>query len=53
MPVTPSHIRIALHKTLKSINLDYTLYNTQSFHIGAAMDMMKNRVSIDKIKLAG
>ena len=28
LPVQPNHIRSALHRTLCSINLDHTLYNT-------------------------
>ena len=51
--VQPWHVCKVLNKTLQMINLNHTLYGTQSFRIGRASDMMKHGASIEQIKQAG
>ena len=51
--VHPYHVRHVLSECLKRLNMNHTLYGTQSFRTGRASDMMKNGISIERIKLAG
>ena len=52
-PVKPSNVRSVLKLTLKSLNLDHTIYSCHSFRIGWSGDLHKRGVPIDKIKMMG
>ena len=52
-PVKSSHFRKTLKQTLLRLGLDHTLYDTHSFRIGRATDMMKAGYPIEHIKLSG
>ena len=52
-PVTPRHVRTALRAVLKKLGLNHKLYNTHSFRIGRASDLMRNGMSIEHIKKVG
>ena len=49
IPVRATNVRQVLFRTLQNINLNHKLYNTQSFRIGRASDMMKYGASVDQI----
>ena len=51
--VSGNHVRKVLRECLTHLNLDSKLYDTHSFRIGMASDMMKNHISIPRIKQAG
>ena len=51
--VKPHQIRSVLRYCLGKLNLDASLYDTHSFRIGRASDLLKNNCSIDKIKQLG
>ena len=51
--VEPAHVRDVLRKALTLISLDCCLYNTHSFHIGRATDLIKMGFSIEQVKLVG
>ena len=51
--VKPSHFRQVLREILAIMNLDSKLYDTHSFRIGRAMDLMKKGKSIKEIKHLG
>ena len=52
-PVRPRHIRTLLRTILKRLNLEHKLYDTHSFRIGRATDLMKMGASVDMIKHVG
>ena len=52
-PVKPRNFRKLLKILLKNLNLDPNMYDTHSFRIGRATDMMKYGYSIDRIKQLG
>ena len=51
--VKPVNVRGILRKMLKKMGLNSKLYDTHSFRIGRASDLMKNGYSIDRIKQLG
>ena len=52
-PVKPRHVRAVLRAILKKLGLNQKLYNTHSFRIGRASDLMKSGMSVDYIKHVG
>ena len=52
-PVRPAHVRSILRRILKTINLNYRLYDTHSFRMGRATDLRKAGFSIEDIKELG
>ena len=52
-PVTSRHFRMTMRDILSRLNLDNKLYDTHSFRIGRANDMLKAGYTIDQIKLSG
>ena len=53
-PVTPSQVRVVLRNCLTSLNLNPSLYNTQSCRIGRASDLLlRHHWTVDRIKTAG
>ena len=52
-PVSPINVRSTLRKVLRMIGLEAELYNTHSFHIGQATDLIKMGFSIEQVKLVG
>ena len=52
-PVTARHVRVMLRRLLTRLNLEPHLYDTHSFRIGRATDLMKLHADIEKIKLTG
>ena len=52
-PITPSHVRKVLRKCLRNLGLNPKFYNTHSFRIGRATDLMKFKVPISRIKILG
>ena len=52
-PVLPSQVRYVLRSCLCSLNLDAMLYDTHSFRIGMATDMLKNHYTISEIRQKG
>ena len=52
-PVLPCHVRRVLKRALKNLGLNHKLYNTHSFRIGRATDLMKYGFSVDQIKRIG
>ena len=52
-PVKPSQVRAVLRDVIKSIHLDQSMYDTHSFRIGRAGDLMKQGYSLDTIKHLG
>ena len=52
-PVKPTNFRNTLKLVLKRLNLNPKLYDTHSFRIGWATDLMKAGYSIDQIKHLG
>ena len=52
-PVTQTHVRNMLNKLLKKINLNPEHYNTMSFRIGRATDLLRWGVDIETIKRLG
>ena len=52
--VKASNVREVLKSCLKALNLDPVLYNTQSWRIGRASDLLlKHHWTVDRIKSAG
>ena len=49
-PVRPKHVRSVLRKCFKRMNLNPKLYDTHSFRIGRATDLMKYGYTLDQIK---
>ena len=52
-PVLPAHVRSILRKALNRAGLDSSLYDTHSFRIGRATDLMRSGYTVDQIKLLG
>ena len=53
-PIHPNNVRKVLKQILKAIDLDPDLYDTHSFRIGRATDMvLKFNKSIESVKIAG
>ena len=52
-PVKPKHFRTVLRTALKNLGLEPKNYDTHSFRIGRATDLMRMGVSIDNIKHIG
>ena len=52
-PVTAYQVQTILRKTIASLNLDATLYNSHSFRIGRTTDLLKFGVPIGKVQLIG
>ena len=53
-PVKPTHVRSVLKKTLKAVNLNPKLYDTHSFRIGHATEMLiTQKLTISQVWLAG
>ena len=52
-PLTPENFRNTLRSIVKDLNLNQNYYDTHSFRIGRATDLMKRGVPIDKIKEQG
>ena len=52
-PVEAKHVRKLLKLLLKRLQLDHKLYDTHSFRIGRASDLLKNGYSVEAIKMAG
>ena len=51
--VKAHHMRSILRKTLTKLNLDATLYDTHSFRIGRASDLLKYNYKVTEIKQKG
>ena len=51
--VAPQAMRKLLRSLLKSLNLNEKMYDTHSFRIGCATDMLKFNFKIEKIKVLG
>ena len=51
--VNPTHIRETLRDMLTKLNLNPMLYDTHSFRIGKACDMLKANYTITEIKQRG
>ena len=49
--VKPCHVRSVLRNALRLIGLNPELYNTHSFRIGRATDLIKMGFTIDQVKL--
>ena len=52
-PVTPTHVRTTLRNLLSRLTLDAHLYDTHSFRIGRAGDLLKLNYSISQIRKIG
>ena len=52
-PIQPTQIRSILKILLEKIGLNPDLYDTHSFRIGHASQMLKNKISIDEIRTFG
>ena len=52
-PLKKSNFRQVLKRTLHSLNLDETLYDTHSFRIGRATDLLKAGMEVEEIKIVG
>ena len=52
-PVQIHHFRVILKKSIKSLDLDQTLYDTHSLHIGRAKDLFKPGKSVQDIMQLG
>ena len=53
-PVRPPHVRKVLRETLSGVNLNPRLYDTHSFRIGHATEMLlTQKLSIAQVKIAG
>ena len=52
-PVKPYQVRAVLRAALRKLKLNPKLYDTHSFRIGRASDLMKNGKTIDQIKKVG
>ena len=53
-PVKPLHVRKVLKEALQSVNLNPKLYDTHSFRIGHATEMLiTQKLSISQVKIAG
>ena len=52
-PVKPTHMREALKTSLKLAGFQQKMYDTHSFRIGSASQLLKNNFSIDVIKKLG
>ena len=52
-PVTPNHVRTLLRELLSDLKLDPGAYETHSFRIGRATDMLKSKVPLEEIKREG
>ena len=49
----PQHMRLILRSTLKSFELNPSLYDTHSFRIGRATDLFKGGENLERIKQLG
>ena len=49
----PSHMRSTLKRMLHNLNIDETLYDTHSMHIGRSSDLIKFGYTIEQVKLVG
>ena len=52
-PVKARHVRNVLHRAVNTIGLNSFMYDTHSFCIGRASDLMRMGVSVNKIKAVG
>ena len=52
-PLKPDQLRKVMRTMIKALGLDPALYDTHSFRIGRATDLLKNKVTIDQIKKLG
>ena len=52
-PVTPAHVRKILKKTLKSLNLDSSLYGMHSLRIGRSQELIYFGYSLTRLMQAG
>ena len=52
-PVKPIHMQNTLRKKLKSLNIDATLYRTNSLRTGRTSDLIKYGYTIEQVKLVG
>ena len=53
IPVEPRHIRETLNDILKNLGLNPELYGVHSLRIGRCSDMVRRKVPIELVKLAG
>ena len=49
----PKHMRSTLKRMLHNLNIEETLYDTHSMHIGRSLDLTKFGYTIEQVKLIG